>query len=248
MTGGPDTLVCPKGHTSSEADYCSECGAKISGPPPTSAQPTGGQDVSAQLCPDCGTLREQTGSAFCEVCGYNFTTGAHGELNLSASAAPPPPMASPVPELAPSPVQEPSPATVPDIAPAPAEATPQTTLRWTVLVAVDPSLGKPESPEPPSTLAPFTVDLDRAVSLIGRTNEARAIFPEIALPFDEAVSRRHALLQRSDDGALTLRDIGSANGTRLNGREVAAMVDTSLKPGDEITLGHWTRLTVGTTA
>jgi pSer/pThr/pTyr-binding forkhead associated (FHA) protein len=41
-----------------------------------------------------------------------------------------------------------------------------------------------------------------------------------------------------------MRDIGSANGTTLNGVELEPLVDTPLKAGDEITLGHWTRLTV----
>jgi pSer/pThr/pTyr-binding forkhead associated (FHA) protein len=91
---------------------------------------------------------------------------------------------------------------------------------------------------------PFTVHLDKPVNLIGRRSESRAVFPEIALNFDEAVSHRHALLQRGDGGTLVLRDIGATNGTRLNGKDVAALVDIPVKDGDEITLGHYTRIVV----
>jgi pSer/pThr/pTyr-binding forkhead associated (FHA) protein len=113
-----------------------------------------------------------------------------------------------------------------------------------VVVTVDPSLREPGSPEPPAGVGPFTIPLDKQATLIGRRSESRAIFPEIPLNFDDAVSHRHALLQRGDGGTLALRDIGAANGTRLNGKDVEPMVDKPLQDGDEITLGHWTRITV----
>jgi hypothetical protein len=115
---------------------------------------------------------------------------------------------------------------------------------WLVVVAVDPSLRETGSPEPPAGVGPFTIPLDKPISMIGRKSASRAIFPEIPLDYDDAVSHRHALLERGADGRLVLRDIGAANGTRLNGKDVAAMVDQPLKDGDQITLGHWTRITV----
>ena len=93
-------------------------------------------------------------------------------------------------------------------------------------------------------MGPFTIKLDKPLYLIGRTSEARGIFPDIPLNFDDAVSHRHALLERRADGVLVLRDIGAANGTRLNGQDVEAMADNPLRDGDEITVGHWTRITV----
>jgi pSer/pThr/pTyr-binding forkhead associated (FHA) protein len=112
------------------------------------------------------------------------------------------------------------------------------------VVAVDPSLREAGSPDPPAGFGPFMIQLDKPVSMIGRRSDSRAIFPEIPLNYDDAVSHRHALLQRGDDGTLVLRDIGASNGTRLNGKDVEPMLDTPLKDGDEITLGHWTRITV----
>ena len=118
---------------------------------------------------------------------------------------------------------------------------------WEVAVAVDPSLKSEESPEPPANIESRLIRLHADSNLIGRKSEKRAIFPEIALDLDDAVSHRHAMLTKSREGSLVLRDLGSANGTRLNGVDVQPLTDTPLKNGDDITLGHWTRLSIRTT-
>ncbi len=112
------------------------------------------------------------------------------------------------------------------------------------MLSVDASLREAGSPEPPANVGPFTFELTKDVTLIGRRSEARAIFPEIPMFFDDAVSHRHALLELTPEGALMVRDIGSSNGTRLNGKELPAMVDTPLADGDVITLGHWSRIAI----
>ena len=201
------TYTCPKGHNSTEQDFCSECGAKIQGAPQSTRESA--SDVpSAPPCPDCGAPRTDTSSNFCEICGYNYSTGAHGQ------PPPPPPPPPPAPK------------------------------QWTVVVAVDPSLRDPEGPEAPADLEPVSIPLDKPVSLIGRRSDKRGILPEIPLDQDDAVSHRHALLSRGDNGTLVLRDIGSSNGTKLNGTDVKPLADTVLHDGDQITLGRWTRITV----
>jgi hypothetical protein len=83
--------TCPKGHESSEADFCDECGAKIGGAAavsaPTTPEPatTGGD-----LCPNCGTPRAGS-SRFCEDCGFDHTTGKVPTL----TAPVPPPSGTP---------------------------------------------------------------------------------------------------------------------------------------------------------
>ncbi|MFN8110076.1 MAG: trypsin-like peptidase domain-containing protein [Thermoleophilia bacterium] len=57
---------------------------------------------------------------------------------------------------------------------------------------------------------------------------------------DERVSRRHATLRVAADGTAELRDLGSANGTRVNGRAVATD-PVLLRGGDDIQVGS-TRL------
>jgi pSer/pThr/pTyr-binding forkhead associated (FHA) protein len=54
---------------------------------------------------------------------------------------------------------------------------------------------------------------------------------------DPQVSRRHATLRPADDG-LELEDLGSLNGTWVNGARVAGAV--RLAPGDQVRLGDTT--------
>ena len=54
---------------------------------------------------------------------------------------------------------------------------------------------------------------------------------------DRQISRRHAVIRRSD-GGLTIEDLGSSNGTRVNGRLISGA--TQLRPGDRIELGNTT--------
>jgi pSer/pThr/pTyr-binding forkhead associated (FHA) protein len=61
--------------------------------------------------------------------------------------------------------------------------------------------------------------------------------PECDIPVpDKNVSRRHAEIRRQDD-AIVVVDLGSMNGTRVNGAGVKERV---LEDGDEITVGTTT--------
>ena len=53
---------------------------------------------------------------------------------------------------------------------------------------------------------------------------------------EPALSRRHARITRGADGALKIEDLGSLNGTRVNGERISAA--TALRRGDEIKLGE----------
>ena len=82
---------------------------------------------------------------------------------------------------------------------------------------------------------------------IGRRSAARGVEPEIDLsgpPVDPGISRLHALLLPAPDGSWAVLDPGSANGTLLNGREIAPGDLIPLRDGDRINLGAWTALTV----
>ena len=83
---------------------------------------------------------------------------------------------------------------------------------------------------------------------IGRRSPSRGIEPEIDLtgpPTDFAISHLHAVLTAAPDGSWTLLDPGSANGTQLNGVEIAIDVPVRLHAGDRICIGAWTALTIG---
>jgi O-antigen/teichoic acid export membrane protein len=61
---------------------------------------------------------------------------------------------------------------------------------------------------------------------------------------DPAISRLHAILIAAPDGSWAVLDRGSANGTLLNGRKLAAGDLAPLHDGDRINLGAWTVITV----
>jgi hypothetical protein len=82
---------------------------------------------------------------------------------------------------------------------------------------------------------------------IGRRSAARGVEPEIDLsgpPVDPGISRLHLLLLSAPDGSWAVLDPGSANGTLLNGREIAPGDMIPLRDGDRINLGAWTAITL----
>ena len=117
--------------------------------------------------------------------------------------------------------------------------------RWEARLTVDPSLNVDPDPALPCPVGePERVfPLDFPDNLIGRRSEKRGIFPEINVN-DPCASHRHAKIQRQADGSFALLDVGSTNGTQLNGTEVQPNVLTPLKDGDQITLGCWSRITI----
>jgi len=84
---------------------------------------------------------------------------------------------------------------------------------------------------------------------IGRRSPSRGLEPEIDLtgpPADPGVSHLHAVLISEGDGGWAVFDPGSANGTLVNGREMAAGSRVRLRDGDRICVGAWTMLTIRT--
>jgi hypothetical protein len=76
-------------------------------------------------------------------------------------------------------------------------------------------------------LLPPPQELEAGRLLLGRSSVCQLRFA------DDTVSRRHAEL-RLEDGCWILRDLGSSNGTWVNGRRV---VEAEVVAGDELSLG-----------
>lgn len=76
--------------------------------------------------------------------------------------------------------------------------------------------------------------------LLGRSDPKHEVVPDVDLgPYGGqqlGVSRKHAYLIQTETG-LSIRDLGSTNGTLVNGRVLAANQDWPLRDGDEIRLG-----------
>jgi serine/threonine protein kinase len=83
--------------------------------------------------------------------------------------------------------------------------------------------------------------------LIGRRSETYGIHPEIDLigpPRDPGIHRKHAKLICAPDGTWTVVDLGTENGITVNGRDIPKGDSVSLRPGDRIHLGAWTKITI----
>lgn len=222
---------CPAGHESAATDYCDVCGLVMplpgtaaSEPPqaarlpePAAADGSGGEPP----CPNCGAPNPPD-ALFCEVCGYDHTTGA---MPLRAAPRSGAASASPTPALA---------------------------RLWVAELWVDPQwYAGQSSPDPlPSAGPPRVVGLRHTSLLVGRFSQSRNIHPDIDCGTDSGVSRRHAQLT-TDGSRWWVEDLDSANGTfvgdavgDLPTRPIPPGQKTEVGPDDRVYLGSWTRLVI----
>ena len=235
---------CPKGHTSTDSDYCSECGALIGKASVQKVAMTVGAAATdaADICPDCATLRTG-GSRFCEVCRYDFQKNMSGVAESLVTG--------PLPEVAEQtttaqalqPVDPIVSATEPDVVLMPL-AVP---VKLNVAIIVDPSLATDEATRAacPQNAPERIFPLDLEENLVGRRSDSKGIFPEVEVK-DPGVSHRHLQFLKHADGSFIVLELGSANGTELNGAELQPGVATPVKAGDELLIGMWSRLQLRT--
>ncbi|WP_128979376.1 FHA domain-containing protein [Streptomyces roseicoloratus] len=133
-------------------------------------------------------------------------------------AAPPPPPAPPAPQPAPAPAPPSAPAASSAPAPAPAGSGPPrpSSVSYPALTGTF---------RQPTSVRPLPV---RSI-LIGRAPDNDLVVDDLT------VSRRHAELRAAPDGTYWIRDLGSHNGTFLNGRPVG---EARVTPEDIVGIGH----------
>lgn len=77
---------------------------------------------------------------------------------------------------------------------------------------------------------------------IGRTAEGQPILPDVDLSpyeaYSKGVSRLHAALKIHNQ-RIVITDLGSSNGTRVNGQKIVPHVDYPLNHGDMIAFGKF---------
>lgn len=111
---------------------------------------------------------------------------------------------------------------------------------------------KPERPEPATTPANSWISLhlmdsgkilplaSRNEFTLGRLSEGQPIMPDIDLTpyqaYASGVSRLHAVVKRDATRVLVM-DLGSSNGTYVNGRRINPHVEEALNHGDIVALG-----------
>ncbi|HKD76261.1 MAG TPA: FHA domain-containing protein [Ktedonobacterales bacterium] len=251
------TYQCPKGHASTDPDYCSECGALIGQsavPTATAAPVTSAPSSGADVCPDCMTPRTP-GARFCEVCRYDFTAGTSGVhaspppaapvAPQAPAATPPPPVASAAPVSAASSAAPPAQAATANTPIAGSTPAPAPAQRLNVVVITDPSLVEDEEErnQCPQNAPELVFPLDLEENLVGRRSDDRGIYPEVDIN-DPGVSHRHLKFIRQADGSFVVLEMGSKNGTILNGAELKPGLPTPIAVGDELLVGSWTRLQI----
>jgi hypothetical protein len=77
---------------------------------------------------------------------------------------------------------------------------------------------------------------------LGRVSEGQPMVPDIDLTpykaYEAGVSRMHASIRMIEDQVL-ITDLGSANGTRVNGMQITSHIPYPVKHGDILTLGKF---------
>jgi len=241
------SYTCLKtGCVSSDPDWCSECGAGMH-PVARGVTSAPAAEAAPMLCPACGTPRENNGR-FCGVCRYNFETG---QPYAAGAAATPKNAATGSKPIAVAPAALPSPAARSTSIPASAPLDPAIavvgatapTTPWAVLIDFDPTVDPTATPDISVPRPRLTFPLDLPELLIGRAGSKS--HPEIPIE-DEGVSARHAKIVFTADSQPFLLELGSTNGTRVNGAAATAGLPLPLKSGDQIVIGRWTRMTIKT--
>jgi hypothetical protein len=221
-------MNCPNGHLSTSDDYCSVCGVKMS----ADSEPlrAGDPDKSqSSVCPKCQTTQLAANAQFCENCGHKL------------DEAPPKETASAGPAMAA--VQGPS-SPAPDASPSDRTAGDPPVARWRVECRVFKEAAPDETTPRAAYDSSTEIVLKNQVTEIGRSSQKRNLHPEIACDWDDAVSHRHAKLELDPDGNPFLVDVGSTNGTMLNGQLISPDTSMKLKDGDRISLGSKTALII----
>jgi len=162
----------------------------------------------------CGTAREG-GDRYCAGCAYDFETG---------QVLPP----RPVPQLAHA-----------SAAPYPTRAAVATGL--VLVLSFDAQrANEPGCPAPPADTSEHVFIVDQPSIVIGRDDSNGVHVP---IPGDPYVSRRHAEIIDLG-GAWGIRDLGSTNGTKLNGLAMVGAEVKLIKANDVVELGCFSRITV----
>jgi len=117
--------------------------------------------------------------------------------------------------------------------------------RLMLRIVVDQTLyTEPEADTPcPTGRAEKVYHLDLDENTLGRQYEGKGAHPEIVVQ-DPSISRRHLKFVRGSRGEYSVLELGSANGTEINGKPLEPGIVTMINPGDQITLGMWTRIHV----
>ncbi len=203
-------------------------------------------------CPACGTENSDD-SQYCDECGAMLASGNGGggvDLNINGvleneSSKVSASFNSPTTG---APIFQSSSATSIEISPPPGSAGEDAPAAFETEGARKFSAAAEKSNGARATLTVERGDaagkqfaLPEGESYIGRWDADNGVFPDIDLDKHDPeakISRRHARIVSTGDGAFSIEDLGSTNGTFVNrGRRLLPGVPNRLKDGDEIIIG-----------
>jgi len=174
-----------------------------------------------RACASCGH-ENRPGVFFCENCGASLIARPARDTNSLQTGATSPTSARPA---APSAVAD-APGHLPDA---------RVEGRSVVREGDKLKLEIEDSPEPVTLSATQEI-------IFGRRDPATGALPDLDLTphagYRMGVSRRHAAIRPGVGGTLDLWDLGSSNGTFLNGQRLSAHRPYRLHDGDELRLGQ----------
>jgi hypothetical protein len=254
---------CGKENPAGE-QFCLDCGSDLTaqpasaGAPAVAAQPPSAASTPyamsdeefqrllnsppARTCPHCGAPAPATGN-YCDHCGEPLDATAGTAASTPAAASASASQAAPSSAAAAAPADAPPPASQPPTAP------------------IVPAATAPAAPPQPAGItlelsgpaASSTLAFSGSEMHVGRRDADAGIYPEIDFDGNDivvdagervhAVSRRHGRIFRDGD-VLKYEDVGSTNGSTINGTPVLPNDPQPLKDGDRIVLGRTCRITV----
>lgn len=190
--------------------------------------------TAMQICPTC-SHSNRPGVLFCENCGTNLASGAQASIGTRDLREPEPEAAPPAPDSAPSGAAK------PEAKPAPIklDTTESKAIRSAGSSRFESNMTlriEIEGGANPIILKPKTHDM-----ILGRRDPTTGATPEVDLTpyagYRMGVSRKHSSL-RLEDNQLNLWDLGSSNGTFINGTRLNPHRPYPVRDGDEIRLGQ----------
>jgi hypothetical protein len=206
--------------------FCDACGTPLRGqgqqPQAFVGAQGGASPMGSVACPVCNEAA-LPGEAFCDNCGASLLAPASYGPPMSASTTRQASQPVPAPpSYSSTPMNGYSSAPVPVATPAPSRQ-----LAASLIVT---------SPPPPATI-PLPA---RPELIVGRSDPQSNSYPDVDLgPYgglDLGVSRRHFRLTRTGD-QVYLEDLGSVNGSLVNGQRIPPYTLQPLRSGDRISLG-----------
>lgn len=219
------------------SNFCEKCGADLKAPPPPVVNPL---------------PRTQYGG------NYGSRYGQPADYPPSRPSPAPRPTPAPRPSPAGSGYSPPAPTPAPaqptppkPVAPPPrpaAQEPPQRRRSPVISGSNAPTPGAPAAPSARPEPLPFAhlkgakggdFALRYDENLVGRASPGEGIEPQVDLTTIDTtgtVSRRHAKIGK-DDSSIFIEDLGSSNGTRLNGQSLRPGMQSPLTDGDQLIFG-----------